>query len=262
MRNIIVILLMAMLACVSCELQLKPNAEADGDDNVRIHRYDRIESLYLTTGDYAALQQLNLNYPQQTRMLIEDVLKLGRVNDREINTKWLGYYQDTTLQAIINDVELQYARVDDIEKQLNIALDRLEKCLPNIPVPVFYTQIGDLGQSIVVGDGAVGISLDKYLGNSYPLYLKYYTESQRKLMTRKMIVPDAMVFYLLSIYPIPGDEHSQLTCDIHIGKIQWVVNKIIGKKVFNTNFVRKVDHYVSSHKYKPLDLVLREERLP
>ena len=72
MRKVIVMLLVAMLACVSCELQLKPNAEVDGDERVRIHRYDRIESLYLTTGDYAALQQLNLNYPQQTRLLIEE----------------------------------------------------------------------------------------------------------------------------------------------------------------------------------------------
>ena len=216
----------------------------------------------MTTGDYAALQQLNLNYPQQTRLLIEDVLKLGKVNDREINTKWLGYFQDTTLQAIINEVELQYAKVDDIEKQLKMAIERLRKWLPNISVPLFYTQIGDLGQSIVVGDGALGISLDKYLGKACPLYLKYYSDGQRQLMTRQMIVPDAMVFYLLSLYPIPGNEHSQTTCDLHIGKIQWLVNKAMDKKVFKTKFVQLTEAYMNRHKNKPVDLLLREERLP
>ena len=184
------------------------------------------------------------------------------MNDREINTKWLGYFQDTTLQAIINEVELQYAKVDDIEKQLKMAIERLRKWLPNISVPLFYTQIGDLGQSIVVGDGALGISLDKYLGKACPLYLKYYSDGQRQLMTRQMIVPDAMVFYLLSLYPIPGNEHSQTTCDLHIGKIQWLVNKAMDKKVFKTKFVQLTEAYMNRHKNKPVDLLLREERLP
>ena len=102
------------MMCIGCEWRLKPNNE-DSDNTFAVERYDRVQSLYLTTGDFSALQQMSTNYPNQTRTLIEDVLKIGNVNDPEINTKFLNFYQDTTLQSIINEAEQQYANMDDID---------------------------------------------------------------------------------------------------------------------------------------------------
>ena len=58
---------------------------------------------YLTTGDYSALQQMNTDYPTETRTLIEKVLQLGTIEDSEIHHRFLHYYQDTTLQRLITD---------------------------------------------------------------------------------------------------------------------------------------------------------------
>lgn len=251
-----------MVACVGCEFQLKPNDANDGDEKISLHRYDRIQSLYLTTGDYSALQQMNLVYPQETRTLIEDVLKLGRVNDPDINNKFLNFYQDTVLQALINEVEQQYANVDDLNEELQKSFDKLQKKLPVLTTPTVYTQIGALDQSIVVGNNTIGISLDKYLGKDYSLYLKYYPEVQRKLMTRSMIVPDCLVFFILSAYPIPDEGRSQLTADLHIGKIQWIVNRVMGRRVFSTRFTALVAKYMKHHSGMAMDELLSVERLP
>ena len=261
-RKIYILLIVAMVACVGCELHLKPNDANNEDDKISLHRYDRIQSLYLTTGDFSALQQMNLVYPQQTRTLIEDVLKLGRVNDPDINNKFLNFYQDTVLQALVNEVEQQYANVDDINEELQHSFDKLLQKLPALTAPMVYTQIGALDQSIVVGNNTVGISLDKYLGADYPLYLKYYPLSQRKLMTRSMIVPDCMLFYILSAYPIPDDGKSQLTADLHIGKIQWIVNRMVGRRVFNTRYTAFVAKYMKKHSGMSFDQLLSVERLP
>ena len=48
-------------------------------DSIKIQRYDRVESRYLTTGDFAALQEMNTVYTRETRALIENVLRLGSV---------------------------------------------------------------------------------------------------------------------------------------------------------------------------------------
>lgn len=261
-RKIYIFLIIAMVACVGCEFQLKPNDANDGDEKISLHRYDRIQSLYLTTGDYSALQQMNLVYPQETRTLIEDVLKLGRVNDPDINNKFLNFYQDTVLQALINEVEQQYANVDDLNEELQKSFDKLQKKLPVLTTPTVYTQIGALDQSIVVGNNTIGISLDKYLGKDYPLYLKYYPEVQRKLMTRSMIVPDCLVFFILSAYPIPDEGRSQLTADLHIGKIQWIVNRVMGRRVFSTRFTALVAKYMKHHSRMAMDELLSVERLP
>jgi hypothetical protein len=250
---------MALLLCVGCELNLRPKADGASSGAVSVERYDRIQSLYLTTGDFSALQQMNTTYPMQTRTLIEDVLKIGRVNDPEINSKFLNFYQDTVLQSLINEVEQQYVNMDDVNKGLNEAFSRFKKEMPSLEYPQIYAQIGALDQSIIVGNNTLGISLDKYLGTDYPLYKKFYPEAQRRLMTRDMIVPDCMVFYILSLFPMPHDKQlSQLECDLHMGKILWVVNRITQKKTFRNKFVKAIDRYMKKHKFTSMVQLLED----
>ena len=134
-----------MLCCMSCEWQLK---SPDEESKLAIDRYDRVQSLYLTTGDFSALQQMNTVYPMQTRTLIEDVIRIGKVDDPEINTKFLHFYQDSTLQSLINEVEQQYANMTDISDELSEAFDNLKDLFTNIEIPQIYTQIGSLDQSL------------------------------------------------------------------------------------------------------------------
>ena len=93
-----------MLVCVGCQWHLKPAETDAAGKRIGIQRFDRIEMLYLTTGDYSALQQMNTYFPTETRMLIEDMLHLGHVDDPEINTKFLYFFQDSTLQQMLNTV--------------------------------------------------------------------------------------------------------------------------------------------------------------
>jgi hypothetical protein len=238
-----------MLCCIGCEWQLKSD---ETDTEIVVDRYDRIQSLYLTTGDFSALQQMNTAYPTQTRTLIEDVLRIGKVNEADINTKFLRFYQDSTLQMLINEAEQQYANMDDINKELTSAFQYLLQNIPEMEIPVVYAQIGSLDQSIIVGNGQIGICLDKYLGADYALYQKQnygYSQEQKNMMQREFIVPDCIGFYLLSLYPMPFDRQlSQEERDVHMAKIQWVVNKAMGRMVFNNPMVGRIDDYMKRHK--------------
>jgi len=235
-----------MLGCIGCEWQLRLD-----ETEVAVDRYDRIQSLYLTTCDFSALQQMKTDYPMQTRTLIEDVLRIGKVNDPQINTKFLHFYQDSTLQMLISEAELQFANMEDVNDELNKAFHFLKKELSNIEIPQVYTQIGSLAQSIIVGNGMIGICLDKYLGTDYELYLKPeygYSLDQRRMMQRQYIVPDCVGFYLFSIYPLPIEPISQAERDIHMGRIQWVVNQAIGYELFKNMYVQKVERFMSRNK--------------
>ena len=258
MEKLYGILLTVMLLCIGCQWQLKPNDEDDERRQVSIQRYDRIESNYLSTGDYAALQQMNIVYPKQTRMLIEDVLRLGQVNDEDINTKFLYFFQDSTLQTMLTDVQEQYADMDDVSEELAFAFERLKEELPDMEIPVIYTQIGSFDQSIVVGNNTLGISLDKYLGSDYPFYVHHYTPEQRSLMERSMIVPDCLAFYILSLFPLtPEQLQSQQCRDIHMGMIQWVVNKVLDKEIFKNMHVASISEYMRVHAKVTIAQLLR-----
>ena len=209
MQKVYVILVMLMFVCIGCQWQLKPSETDASGRRIGIQRFDRMEMLYLTTGDYAALQQMNTYFPTETRMLIEDMLHLGQVDDPEINTKFLFFFQDSTLQQMLNDVQQQYANMDDVDEQLSMTFRQLKEELPDVTIPTVYTQIGSFDQSIIVSGTSLGVSLDKYLGADYPFYREHYSEQERRLMHRDMIVPDCLCFYLLSIYPMPkGSEQA------------------------------------------------------
>ena len=234
-----------MMVCIGCQWHLRPADEETQSDVISIERYDRPEMLFLTTGDFAALQQLKTGYPTQTRMLIEDVLQLGQVDDPDINTRFLLFFQDSTLQALMADVEREFGSLDDVSRQLSDAFGRLRTMLPGIETPVVYSQIGSLDQSIIVSSGQLGISLDKYLGSDYPLYLKYgYSEQQREMMTRRFIVPDCLGFYLLSLYPPPADS---LRSEQMV-RIQYVVNRAMNERFFQHEGVARVEEMMKRHK--------------
>lgn len=230
----------------SCNLSLWQ--EKDEDDKIKIERYDRLQARYLTTGDFSALQSMNTSYPMETRTLIENILQIGTVDQPNINETMLKFYQDTTLQEIIAEAEMQYANTDDLSEKLTSAFNILKKEIPEMPVPVFYTQIGALSQSIIVGNGKVGICLDKYLGSNYPTYSRYYYGHQIESMTRANIIPDCLTFYLIYLYPLEDFENvTQQDRDAHIGKIFWVVNKALEEKFFDTPEVAKVEKYMKKH---------------
>lgn len=258
-HKIYFLLLAVLLGCISCEWQFR--FSDDEDNRMAVERYDRVQSLYLTTGDFSALQQMNTVYPMQTRTLIEDVLRIGKVNDPEINTKFLRFYQDSTLQSLISEAEQQYANMDDINQELTTAFEYLRENIPGMEVPQVYAQIGSLDQSIIVGNNTIGICLDKYLGSKHPLYqnpVYGYRQEQLKMMTRNYIVPDCVGFFLLSLYPMPLDKSmNQMERDIHIGKIQWVVNKALGRTVFHTVYTRLADRYMKNNANLTVDQMLR-----
>lgn len=242
MKRLYYIFSAVLFIFVGCEFKLNPADKSKPGVAVEVLRYDRIESRYLTTGDFAALQQMNMDFPMETRTLIEDVLQLGEVSDPGINSKFLAFYQDTILQSIIIDAQMQYVDMSDINNSLCDAFMKLKRMVPDFSVPLIYAQIGALNQSIIVGDGSIGISLDKYLGQDYPLYKKYYSASQRSSMNRENIVPDCLCFYLLSLYKLDNhDLRSQKAKDFHIAKIMWTVNKVTGRKSFRSAHVDKID---------------------
>ena len=260
MKRASYLLIIVLMLFSSCDFKLKPNDMLGGPtDNLEIQRYDRLQSQYLTTGDFSALQQMETDYPMETRALLENVLRLGVVDDPNINKKFLSYFQDSTLQVLISDVESEYADMNDLNKELQHSFERLQKEIPELIIPRVYAQIGALDESIVVGDSMIGISLDKYMGEGYSLYKKHYSLSQRQSMNRSNIVPDCLVFYLLSQYPLASyDSKSQAEHDFHMGKMMWVVNRIMGYRFFKIKFIDDVEQYQRKHNFSIKELLEKD----
>mgnify|MGYP004448910637 CR=1 FL=1 len=224
MKKIIVFTLVFVALAVSCNFNVLTWTNSDNADTIQIKRYDRVQSRYLTTGDFAALQEMNTIYTKETRALIEDVVKLGSVADDNINKHLLEFFRDSTLQNVIFAAESEFADISDLNDELRSAF------------------------TIIVDDNDVCISLDKYLGADYPAYLRFYDAEQRKTMTRRYIVPDCIVFYLWSVYT-PQHLHglSQYERDMQIAKFMWIADFVTKKHIFDTPYTDKVGAYMRKH---------------
>ena len=206
------------------------------DDRIKIHRYDRLQFEASVLNSVTSLQKMNMDFPSATKILIEDVLAIGSVDDEKINDRLCAYYSDTSLVNLMLDVEDKYKDLNNIEKELTKGFMNLKKELNSLPVPIVYSQISALNQSIVVSDSLIGISLDKYMGEDYPMYKRYYYSYQRKSMKPERIVPDCVSFYLLSLYPFPWEKNHRTLFDIimYRGKIAWITERVLESKVLGS----------------------------
>lgn len=230
MRKLVAILL-SVCFFASCHSDRMQRTDTSGD-GVHVFRYDRLQYEAITLNSFSALQKMSLDFPQATKILIEDVLVLGDVSDPDINERMCAFYSDSVLLKLIDDVVLKFSDLSFIEEGLTKGFHQLKKEVPSISIPQIYTQISALNQSVVVGDSLLGISLDKYMGEDYPLYRQYYYTYQCRTMNPDRILPDCFSFYLLSLYPFEWHPERRTLLDLilHSGKINWVVRHILDMK--------------------------------
>ena len=129
MRKIIFILVVCLVALSSCQWDGKSGNTADVD--VRVARYDRLQYEYVTMNSFSALQKMNTDYPQVTKLLIEDVLAIGEVDDMKINDRMLEYYSDSTLLTLMHDAEEKF-------KDLSWDEEKLRKEISLFSTKTFY----------------------------------------------------------------------------------------------------------------------------
>lgn len=227
-KNYILLVLLSLLFA-SCRVgKAEPVADPMEEEGISVVRYDKLLDEYVRFNSFSALQKMNLEYSLPTKLLIEDVLAIGQVSDDHIFQRLKTFYSDTTLIRLIEDVETRYPELGSVEKELTKGFGKLQKEVPDIMIPMIYTQISAFNESIVLSDSVLGISLDKYMGEDYPLYKRFYYGYQRRTMRPDRIVPDCLVYYLMSQYPFPMD-YSRTLLDVmmHFGKINYVVQHLL-----------------------------------
>ena len=226
LRISLLIILISMLFA-SCGISTGKGTEQK-EEEISVLRYDKLLSEYVRSNSFSAMQKLTMDYRMPTKILIEDVLSIGTVKDDTISQRLQKFYSDTTLVRLLSDVEAKYPNLDEVEKGLNKGFWKLKKEVPDTKVPFIYSQVSAFNESIILVDSLLGISLDKYMGEDYPLYKRFYYDYQCRSMRPERIVPDCFSFYLLSRYDMDYHEGTCLIdLMIHSGKINYVVQNLL-----------------------------------
>lgn len=226
-----IILLLSIVLLAACWVGVGELNDRDTGNDISVIRYDRLQTEYAHFNSVSAQQKMHTTYGRLTQILVEEILAIGNVSDSNINEKIKAFYSDSTLLQLMNDVETKFANFNAIENELSKGFQRLQKELPTLVVPAIYTQISALNESIVVDDSLLAISLDKYMGEDYPLYNSYYYDYQCHSMRPDRIIPDCFVFYLIGGYPLPPlADRTLVERMIRRGQIYYVVQQALGYK--------------------------------
>lgn len=222
------LLILIGMLLASCGISIGNVAEQK-EEEISVLRYDMLLSEYVRSNSFSAMQKLNMVYRQPTKILIEDVLAIGTVKDDTISQRLQRFYSDTTLVRLLADIEVKFPNLDEVEKGLTRGFRKLKKEMPETKVPFIYSQVSAFNESIVLVDTLLGISLDKYMGEDYAPYKRFFYDYQCRSMRPERIVPDCFTFFLLSRY---GIEFHEGTCLIDLmmyqGKINYIVQNLLG----------------------------------
>lgn len=137
-----------------------------------------------------------------------------------------AFMQDTIVSQLYADAQREYEDMSDVEQQLAIVAARYNKLFPDKPVPVFQSHISVLRLPIITVDSLVSISIDTYLGDSYPMYSSRYNNYELVYRNRNRIVVDVAEVLLRNAISHP---HGKTLLDdmIYEGRILYLLSGLL-----------------------------------
>lgn len=193
---------------------------------VNINRFDLDFIALDTTNAVSGLIALGNKYPVFTPVFLSEVLMMEVADTIENASQIKSFLQDTTFQAVHQQVRTTFDDVTVIEKQFSKAFSYLRLYFPAIQLPEIYFFVSGFNRQFLLTDLALGIGSDLYLGADFPLYKDITHEYLLPGMRKDMMVPDALNTLLHQQFPFRG-EVNLLNMMIYEGKIRYLLEVLM-----------------------------------
>lgn len=210
-----IVFFVTIVLSVSCS---KPNVPRQCD----IKRLDR--SLYaIACGDS------NVILPDEGVELLEGYLSSKRGETTAIRE----YAVSKAVETFQPDVEMRFESLDSIELILSEWFGRMDDFLPEIGERRLYGVVNPFNNPVVVGDSAVLICLNHYLGSDYEGY-SGFSAFQRKKKRPGRIPFDVVESLVVTSFPFNADNDPiMLKRMIYEGAVLYNLSRITGTDVFS-----------------------------
>ncbi len=228
MRKILSILIFFSLFSCSENSSIKC-FDVKESSSVQIVRFDKAVHSVIENSSLSD-KELRDVYPVFYPIYIESILGLGNVDSIDCVKKMMEYFSNPDFQSLYRDVESTFSNINEIQKDLKTAFHRLQIYLPQLKIPTFYVHVSGLNQSVVVGEGFISLSLDKYLGENYPLYQNSFYSYERKSMQSSFILKDYLAAWYFSEYPLSAHKPSLIDQMLYNGRLYYLYSLLLPKQ--------------------------------
>lgn len=193
----------------------------------------RFEQKIFGTDIYAFHDTTNLllaQYPDFMALFSSRIIEIGDTASEAFSDNLLYFVSDKSIHQLAVRTKEVFADFSIQQQGLTEGLVAYRKNFPEKPLPVVYTYVSGLNQSIVTGQSILGISLDKYLGVGEPLYEKVYPPIPlylRQTMQPDFIVPDAIKAWVLSDIDYQPAKNTLLTQILYEGMAYYIAGQLL-----------------------------------
>lgn len=215
------------IGLTSCYGQNKLEKECLSAEPVEIHRFDQTLFRMIETNDSTLQTVLKRDYPGMLDVVGKGILNIQTPDAPDFFSKLLHFYSEPALKNLYRDALAQYDTIADIERQLGKGFAYLKTYFPTMQIPAVYMHVSGFNQNVLVSDSLLSLSIDKYLGDTYPLYQDFFYDYQQQKMQRSHVVPDYLAGWIMSEYPFTGKENVLLDRMIYEGKINYLVSQAL-----------------------------------
>lgn len=213
------------VACQSNKLKVDVS---DIDLEINIERFEQ-KLFDLKKG--SSLEDLKSKYPRILRLYSEKVIGLGHIDDLNYSQYLNKFLNDSTMNLVVNQIDSIFPNLDIQEEELTEGFKHLKYYYPQAEIPKIFSQISGFNQSIVVDEGLIGVSLDKYLGEECEFYaLLRRPVYLRENMTPNRIAQDILLAYGLTEFPFKPKAHNLMEQMIYQGKILYFLQALLPEK--------------------------------
>jgi len=192
MKKLLISALVFAFLFSSCKNSNRPNVD-NIDVKLKVGRLDSELFAFNRGNADSVITSLQQKYGDFFNLYTSQIINIGISNQPQFSNSLLGFVSDPGVNKLVNAKDSVFSNFSQYEQELQQAFKYYKYYFPERNIPQVITQISALNQSVVVTNSVLAISIDKYLGSSFPLYeqMGFYKYQQNK-MSPEYLVADAV----------------------------------------------------------------------
>lgn len=225
--------LFVILSLYSCKGQsendsLSASVPLANNPTMKIFRFDKEFYQYLSAPSVEKQKDLSFRYKDFLPAFGRITINNSDSNKDEFFDRLQRYFSNQMLSQIYKDALAVFDDVSAYEQELSVAIVLIKQKLPKREIPAFYMHISGFKENVVVLDGIISLSADKYLGMDYSGYKPFFENYQLLQMQPKMVNRDFLRAWLLSEQMLLSEKKRTLLSEmITEGKILYTLSELL-----------------------------------
>lgn len=218
------------LLCVfySCNSSRKPDI-SNIKIETRINRFDKTLFSVDTLNVSSQFDEIKLQNKRFWNMYTKGVLSIYDIGSESGKNKLRDFITNKYVRQLYDTCSLVYNDISNLENKIETSFRFLKYYIPNMKIPNLYFHISGFNQSIVIDEGIISVSIDKYLGENskfYNMMSQPIPIYKRKNMKKNNIPFDIIKSILLVYFPSKQLKNNLISAMLYKGSILYAMSKI------------------------------------